>query len=107
MAEIKCKAIDINHSVDGFEMGHVSYGGVGHIMSFKGPEMLSQINKDYEKEKEAFGERAGCHSMNSTLFQGLAIGKDNFPTSKRLAEKTFKLLQELHRPGRLEDVLDL
>jgi len=44
---------------------------------------------------------AGCHSINSTLFQGFAIGPDNHETSRRLIENTVNLLQELHRPGRV------
>ena len=43
----------------------------------------------------------GCHSINSILFQGLAIGPDNYENSKRLTEATLTLVQELHRPGRL------
>jgi hypothetical protein len=43
--------------------------------------------------------KTGCHSINSVLFQGLAIGPDNYEMSKRLAEATLTLTQELARPG--------
>ena len=33
------------------------------------------------------------------LFQGLAIGPDNFEMSQRLTEASFKIVQEMHRPG--------
>jgi hypothetical protein len=103
MEEIRNKAIDINFSCDGFELASASNGGVGFIATFKGKEVLSHLNKDYniQKDNPEFGDRAGCHSINSVLFQGLAIGPDNFETSKRLTEKSFKLVQEMHRPGRI------
>ena len=61
MAEIKEKAIDINYSCDGFELASSSNGGVGFILSFKGPEVLCRLNKDYNDQKDdpAFGNRAG------------------------------------------------
>jgi hypothetical protein len=101
MATIKDKSIDINFSCDGFELASAANGGVGFILIFKGKEMLQIINKDYKNQKNdpEFGDRAGCHSVNSVLFQGFAIGKDNFETSRRLTEKSLKLVQELHRPG--------
>jgi hypothetical protein len=61
MAEISRRAIDINISCDGFELASSAYGGLGLILTFKGEEMLSQINPDYDKQKDnpEFGNRAG------------------------------------------------
>lgn len=103
VAEILAKAIDMNYSCDGFELASASNGAVGLIATFKGKEVLQHLNKNYKEESKnpEYGDRAGCHSINSVLFQGLAIGKDDYETSKRLTEATFKLVQELHRPGRL------
>ena len=61
MAEIKEKAIDINYSCDGFELASSFNGGVGFILSFKGPEVLCRLNKHYNTQKDdpTFGNRAG------------------------------------------------
>jgi len=59
--EIFRRAIDINISCDGFELASSAYGGLGLILTFKGEEMLSHINPDYDKQKDnpEFGNRAG------------------------------------------------
>jgi hypothetical protein len=103
MAAIKAKSIDINFSCDGFEMASASNGGVGFIAIFKGKEVLQHLHADYAKQKDnpEYGDRAGCHSVNSVLWQGLAIGPDDFEMSRRLTEESLKLVQELHRPGRI------
>jgi hypothetical protein len=103
VAEILAKAIDMNYSCDGFELASASNGGVGLIATFKGKEMLYKMNPKYNEQCNLpeHGDRAGCHSVNSVLFQGLALGPDNYETSKKLTEATFKLVQELQRPGRL------
>jgi hypothetical protein len=93
----------MNYSSDGFEMAQTSHGGIGFIAIFKGQKILEQIVKDYNlyKDNPDFGDRFGCHSINSVLFQGLGIGPDDYVMSKRLLEKSLKLVQELHRPGRI------
>ena len=103
MAYIGSRAIDLNHSCDGFELASSSNGGVGVIITFKGRAILRYLNKDYEIQKDnpEYGDRAGCHSINSVLFQALGIGADDYEMSKLLTEVSFKLVQELHRPGRL------
>ena len=60
-SEIFRRAIDINISIDGFELAASAYGGLGLILTFKGEEMLSKINPDYDKQKDnpEFGNRAG------------------------------------------------
>jgi len=63
MAEVKRLAIDVNYACDGFELASTSNGGVGFILTFKGKETLSRLNKDYDKQKDnpEFGDRAGRH----------------------------------------------
>lgn len=60
-SEIFRRNIDINISCDGFELSSSAYGGLGLILTFKGEEMLSRINPDYDKQKDnpEFGNRAG------------------------------------------------
>ena len=61
VSEVKQNAIDMNFSCDGFVLASSSNGAVGFISTFKGKEILKDLNKDYDKQKNSpeFGDRAG------------------------------------------------
>jgi len=61
VSEVNQNAIDMNFSCDGFVLASSSNGAVGFIATFKGKEILKDLNKDYDKQKNSpeFGDRAG------------------------------------------------